>query len=120
LSIDQIKSAGFRRYYPGIAKATESQWSKSTAVSNCNQFGGREEEHRKSAFRSTKHFGYCLSNRCRGTRDTMQHNFRVGSRRKDRAFAFESLSLFFCKRQVTVMAYSDLTMLTGHEKRLSL
>src|SRR4029079_3525305 len=35
LSIDQIKCAGFRRYYPGIAKATESQWSESTAVSNC-------------------------------------------------------------------------------------
>jgi hypothetical protein len=49
----------------------------------------------------------------------MQNRFRVGSRRKNRARAFEFGAFFIGKRQISVVTNGDLPVLAGNGKRLN-
>ena len=50
----------------------------------------------------------------------MKHDLRVGRRREDRSFAFESLPLFACERKISVVANRYLTVLASDAEGLRL
>jgi len=49
----------------------------------------------------------------------MQHNFGIGGRGKDRAFALKVFSFFARERQIAVVTNRDLAVLAGNQKRLA-
>ena len=49
-------------FMEAISQTPEGQGAKAARITNRNQLGGRQEQHRKGAFGVAQHFGYRFGN----------------------------------------------------------